>query len=135
MSIRIRTSMEKSLEDFLIFNGYSVELLTSSVLKAVKDTELPVFINFDEKQLFFEVDLGNIEAYASKELYFNLLDLNTEILPVSLGFNNTKKNDPRLVLVESREVKNLDDNEVMEVLTALELAAYKVESLLESVVK
>lgn len=135
MDIKIRSTIENSFEDFLLFHDYSVEKLSDSVYKVVKENEFPVFLNIDKEQIFFEVDLGNIESIASKDLYFKMLDLNTEILPVSLGINNCKEDDPRLVLVESREVKNLDDNEVLKVFSSLELAVDRVEALLESIIK
>lgn len=134
MDIKIRSTIENSFEDFLLFHDYSVEKLSGTVFKVAKENEFPVFLNIDKDQIFFEVDLGNIESIASKDLYFKLLDLNTEILPVSLGINNCKEDDPRLVLVESREVKNLDDNEVLKVFSSLELAVDRVEALLESII-
>jgi hypothetical protein len=61
--------------------------------------------------------------------------LNTEILPVSIGINSTNASDPRLVLVESRETENLDDNEMLNVFTALEIAVDKVEGVLKEYLK
>ena len=63
------------------------------------------------------------------DLYFKLLDVNTEILPVSVGINTTN-GDNRLVLVESREYEHLDDNEILSVFDAFELAVDKIEALL-----
>ena len=71
-----------------------------------------------------------MSGVASELLYFKLLDLNTEILPVSVGIDLTKEDDPRLVLVESREVSNLDENELLSVFNAFELACDRVETVL-----
>ena len=66
------------------------------MFRVSREDELPVFVKVDDKNIYFEVDLGNISEIASKELYFKLLDLNTEILPVSFGINNSHSEDPRL---------------------------------------
>ena len=79
----------------------------------------------------FEIYLIFGNRSQSKDFYFKLLDLNTEILPVSLGINSANPDDPRLVLVESREISNLDENEVLSVFDSLELATDKVEELLQ----
>jgi hypothetical protein len=50
---------------------------------------------------------------------------------VGFGINNTNPEDPRLVLIESRETGSLDDHEMLSVFAALELAADKAETLLE----
>ncbi len=129
-NINIRKSSNANLFEFLESKGYNIDLLDENVSCLSKDDELPIFIMLDGNNLFFEVDLGNISEIATQELYFKLLDLNSEILPVSLAFNSTNKEDVRLTLVESREVENLDDNELLSTLTALEVASDKVEILL-----
>lgn len=134
MNFTVKTRTESSFEDFLQLNDYALEKIAGNVYRAEKAGELPVFLNITEDQIFFEVDLGNISTMASEELYFKLLDLNTEILPVSFGINNSNPEDPRLVLVESRETKDLDDNELLSVFTALELAVDKAEEFLQKYV-
>ena len=131
MNIQIRSVKNFDLQEFLLLNNFSVETINDHILSVSRDEELPVFLHFDELQIYFQLDLGNVESLASKDFYFKLLDLNTEILPVSLGINSTNADDPRLVLVESREISNLDENEVLSVFDSLELATDKVEELLQ----
>ena len=133
--IIIRNELETPLMEFLQANDFFIEQVTDSILRVNRSGELSVFLNVGEKSIYFEVDLGNISEIASEEVYFKLLDLNTEILPVSLGINSTNTDDPRLVLVESRETANLDENEVLSVFDALELAVDKVEELLSGYMK
>ncbi len=133
--ITIRNELETPLMEFLQSNDFFVEQVTDNILRVNRSGELPVFLNVAEKSIYFEADLGNISEIASEELYFKLLDLNTEILPVSLGINSTNTDDPRLVLVESRETANLDENEMLSVFDALELAVDKVEELLSGYMK
>lgn len=128
--ITIQRHRNVSLVELLNEQGFQIETLAGSVIKAVKSGELPVFMQINDGQIYFEVDLGNVQDIADQALYFNLLDLNTEILPVSIGINNTNPQDPRLVLVESRELENLDDNELLNVFAAFELAVDKVTPIL-----
>jgi hypothetical protein len=133
--ITIRNELETPLMEFLQSNDFFVEQVTDNILRVHRSEELPVFLNVSEQSIYFEVDLGNVSEIANEELYFKLLDLNTEILPVSLGINSTEESDPRLVLVESRETTNLDENEILSVFDALELAVDKVEDLLSGYMK
>jgi len=128
--IIIKTQKHEELNRLLVMNDIQVEELDNDIIVATRETELPVYIKKGEKDIYFEVDLGNISSIASEELYFKLLDLNTEILPVSLGVNNTNPEDPRLVLVESRETGDLCADEVLSVFDALELATDRAEELL-----
>jgi hypothetical protein len=72
---------------------------------------------------------------ASADLYVKLLELNTQVLPVSFGIDNTQEEDPRLVLVESREFSDLNDDEFLSVFDALELAVDKAENLLSNYIE
>jgi hypothetical protein len=126
----VTSSMKEDLVSFLEFNEFSVTALPNDVYRVERDGELPVFINIEDGHIYFEIDLGNISAVATEKLYHDLLDLNTEILPVAFGLNRTNPDDPRLVLVESREAENLDSNEILRVFTSLELAVDRAETLL-----
>lgn len=128
--IIVKTQNHEELNRLLVLNDIQVEELDNDIIAATREDELPVFIKKGDKDIYFEVDLGNISAIASQELYFKLLDLNTEILPVSFGINNSNPEDPRLVLVESRETGDLSAEEVLSVFDALELATDRAEALL-----
>tara|TARA_B110000003_G_C16201134_1_gene359400 strand:+ start:54 stop:467 length:414 start_codon:yes stop_codon:yes gene_type:complete len=131
-NVIIKIEKKEEISRFLSLNGFDVENLDNDVFRISRENELPVFVKVDDKNIYFEVDLGNISEIASKELYFKLLDLNTEILPVSFGINNSNTEDPRLVLVESRETSDLNDDETLSVFDALELAVDKAEALLKA---
>ena len=128
--VYVITRKQEELERFLGMNGFTVEDLGDSIYKVTREDELPVFLNVTENTLYFEVDLGNYSHVADKDFYFKLLDMNTEILPVSFGINNTNPDDPRLVLAESRVTGDLNEHELLSVFDALELAVDKAEALL-----
>ena len=125
----IHSSRSFPFTEYLTLNGFEVETLEDSIFRVVRDSELPVYISITEESLFFEVDAGSIANIASAELYKELLELNTEILPVSFGIDDTGEG-PRLLLVESRVFGDLSENELLSVFTALELAVDRAEALL-----
>jgi hypothetical protein len=134
-NILIKLKREEELPRFLESHGFTVEELDHSVMRIERDDELPVFLKVGDQQIFFEVDLGNIDEIISSELLLSLLALNTEILPVSVGLDTTDTADRRLVLVESRETADLSDQEFLSVFDALELAVDRVTNLLSSSIK
>ena len=128
--ILIKLQREDELARFLESNGFTVEELSNDVFRIQRDDELPVYLKVGEKQIYFEVDLGNIESILTQDLLLSLLALNTEILPVSAGLDTSNPEDRRLVLVESRETGDLNDQELLAVFDALELAVDRVTELL-----
>jgi hypothetical protein len=128
--ILIETKRKEDLVGFLQYADFQVEELGDNVFRVTRTSELPVYLKVLDNSIYFEVDLGNISSIADTNLYFELLDMNTEILPVSFGINNTNKDDPRLVIVESRDLNDLCDQELLSVFDALELAVDKAETLL-----
>ncbi|MBN1970854.1 MAG: hypothetical protein JXR48_19035 [Candidatus Delongbacteria bacterium] len=132
--IQIRTATHMNLNDFLLLKGFHVEQISDFIFKVEKSDEIPVFVNVGKETLFFLVDLGSISEFGCEDLYFRLLDINTEIIPVSVGVDSSS-GDKRLVLIESREVRNLDDNEILSVFNSLEIAADKIEILLSEYLK
>ncbi len=128
--VLIKLQREDELAHFLESNGFTVEELSNDVFRVQREDELPVFIKVDDKQIYFEVDLGNIESILSQNLLLSLLELNTEILPVSTGLDTSNSDDHRLVLVESRETGDLSAHELLSVFDALELAVDRVTELL-----
>lgn len=128
--IIIHTDNQEELTHFLLNNNFEIEDLGEDIILVSREDELPVFPKVDQDTLFFEVDLGNLNDFEVENLQFKLLDLNTEILPVSFGVNNTNPDDPRLVLLESRQTRNINDHELLGVFDALELAVDRTESLI-----
>lgn len=128
--VLIKLQREEELPRFLEIHGFTVEALSNDVFRVQRDDELPVFLKIDNNQLFYEIDLGNIDEVLSQDLLVSLLSLNTEILPVSVGIDQSNPADRRLVLVESRETGDLSDQELLSVFDALELAVDRVSALL-----
>ena len=127
---KIKLQREEDLSRFLQLHNFHVEDLGENVLRVEREDELPVFLKVDDAQIYFEVDLGNVDEIASLDFYATLLDLNTEVLPVSFGLDTSNKEDVRLVLVESRETGDLCDDEILSVFDALELAVDRAQEVL-----
>ncbi|WGK68785.1 hypothetical protein P0082_09890 [Candidatus Haliotispira prima] len=136
MDVTVRSSTRQGLSEFLEDQDYLVESLSPHIL-AVKSVGGPtVYIAQQHHEegigrLYFELSLGllgNLEQNAP--VLFKLLDLNSEITPVSVAVNS-EDGQPRLCLVESLESGNLDNNEVLSVLEAMGLACLRVQQLLD----
>ena len=127
---KIKLQREEDLSRFLQLHHFHVEDLGENVLRVQREDELPVFLKVDEAQIYFEVDLGNVDEVATIEFYATLLDLNTEVLPVSFGLDTSNPEDVRLVLVESRETGDLCDDEILAVFDALELAVDRAQEVM-----
>ena len=134
-NILIRDLRYSTLEDFLNDKDFFVEKVSENIFKVNRSQEQPVYLNRQDNTIYFSIDLGGIKDLGSESCYFKLLDLNTEILPVSIGIDTTEASDPRLVLVESREFSNIDSNELLSVFDAFEIAVDKVEGLLSEFIK
>ena len=134
-NITISTKNVDNLRDFLQLHGFEVNHMQDSVYKVVREDELPVYIHVGKESIYFELDLGNVESFASLEFYRSLLEMNPQIQPVSFAINQTNPDDPRLVLVESRVTVDLCSDEVLSIFDALELASDKAESMLQPYLK
>jgi uncharacterized protein YjfI (DUF2170 family) len=132
-NIIVHSKKEEDLLRFLNMNNFIVQELDETILRVQRSEELPIFVKLGEQTIYFEMDLGSVKELASENFYFKLLELNTEIIPVSFGINNTNQGDPHLVLVESRESSDLDAHELLSVFDALELAADRAEKLFQSI--
>lgn len=130
-SVKIREIQHFSLEEFLLNNDFFIEYTDNTVTKVTRTGEEPVYITKNSNTLVFEADLGSIEEIKSEGLYGSLLRLNTQILPVSVGINRID-NEDRLVIIESRELGSLDKDELLSVFDAFNIAARKIESLLQN---
>ncbi len=129
-NVTIKITKMNSLIGFLDTVGFAIEALDNGGYRVQRKDQLPVFVNTTGNQLYFEIDLGNISDIASQELYFKLLELNTTLLPVGFAICNKNPDDPRLLLVESREKSELSDIELLSVFDALEYAVKQAEILL-----
>ena len=134
MSVKIKLQKEEPLDTFLELNGFAVEDLGNQVYRVQREDELAVFLKLDSDRIFYEIDLGPVAEVATQEVLYKLLDLNTEILPVSFGIDSSNPEDARLVLVESRETGDMNDQELLAVFDALELAVDRAEEVLAGVV-
>ena len=131
MNIKVNVNKKIKLIDFLIEKDFFIESLEANVYKVSKQDSIDVFMKQINNTLFFEMTIGELNEIKSEALLFQLLHLNTEILPVSIGIDTSVNKEGVLVLVESREIENLDDNELLSVFEALEIASTKIEILLK----
>ena len=135
IDVKVKQIQTESIVDFLQARDYFVETADDNVLRVYRPGDVDVYVHLSDRVLTFEMDVGEVQSFSGDDLYFKLLDLNTEILPVSVGIDSTSVDKPRIVLIESREVSNLDDNELLSVFEAMEIASVRVEAMLSQYIK
>jgi uncharacterized protein YjfI (DUF2170 family) len=112
-----------SVQDFLEHEGYEVEEQQDGEVLVVTDEDgFTIFMVVTDIQIEFMVDIcGENDLQSDKllEAYRILLDQNTEILPTCYGIDTTERENPRVVLVDSLALENLDENELQLSLSSL----------------
>ncbi len=132
MNITVRSTVQQELAQFLEDHDYLVEQPSAQIL-AVKTIGGPsIYIACEAAgTLYFELSLGKLGALRQHAaVLYKLLDLNSEIAPVSVALNSEGP-EPELCLVERLESRNLDSNEVLAVLEGMGLACLRVQQLLD----
>ncbi|MBM3211925.1 hypothetical protein FJZ33_06890 [Candidatus Poribacteria bacterium] len=111
---KLNTKM--TLIEFLEQEGYKVEEKQGGNVLVISDEDgFTIFAVITDIQVEFMVDIcGERDLQSDKllEAYRMLLDQNTEILPTCYGIDTTDSANPRIVLVDSLALENLDVNEV-----------------------
>ena len=130
MQVNVKQYNCLDLKELLMYQSFHVEELGSDVLKVARVDEQAIFISYREHNLYFQVDLGALNEVKCPELLADLLDTNTEIVPISFGIDSTEAINPRLVLVASLLTVDLSDEEVLMVIDAMELATDRAEEVL-----
>ncbi|TDT72301.1 hypothetical protein EV215_0089 [Hypnocyclicus thermotrophus] len=131
--ISIRQVVNFNISEILIENGYNYESINDSVaLVTLKDIDTKTIIVKQDNILFIQQEIINLNQLKEDlTLYKKLLDLNTEILPVSIAIDSTDEKNQKLVINESLNITNLDVNEVLQVFEAIELALPKIFNIIK----
>lgn len=136
MNVFIKKTEFKKLEEVLIEKGFSIKEEKGVLFLQLSDFNTYIVIVENKGSLYFELDLIGINKIDEKiDFYKELLYLNTEILPISLGINSLEGTSNRLVLVESLSTENLDENEVLEVLDTIEINLPRILKLIDKYIK
>ena len=104
----------------------------------LENDELNIGSLITNEQIEFVIDLcgiNDLDKNKLQEIYEEILDENTEILPSSFGIDSGNPQDKRLVLVDSLAIENLDENELLLTLDALALNVINAYDLLEKYLK
>lgn len=117
---------------FLDEQGYSVS--TEDDILILQDEDgLNMFAVVDDTQVEFMVDLcslNDLDTSKLEEIYSNILDQNTEILPTCFGIDSSDPDDHHIVLVDSLATENLDANELLLALDSLAVNVVTAHELL-----
>ncbi len=132
--VLVRQVSEINLQNFLESHDYLVHEVKPNIYKISRD-QIDVFLIVEEKNIFFELEVGDLAEIEGLEIYQEILNLNTEVLPVSFGLDTKTNNSKRLLILESRERENLDENEILSVFESIEIALFKIQKLLTKYIK
>ena len=117
---------------FLDEQGYSVS--TEDDILILQDEDgLNMFAVVDDTQIEFMVDLcslNDLDTSKLEEIYSNILDQNTEILPTCFGIDSSDPDDHHIVLVDSLATENMDANELLLALDSLAVNVVTAHELL-----
>ena len=111
-----KLNTKDSIKEFLEQEGYKVTEQGSGDVMLISDEDgFNIFSVITDTQIEFMVDIcGEKDLQQDKllEAYRMLLDQNTEILPTCYGIDSSESGNPRIVLVDSLPLENLDQNEL-----------------------
>ena len=131
-----KLNTKTGITTFLSDQGYNITDQGDVLL--LENDELNIGGLITGEQIEFVIDLcgiNDLDQNKLQEIYEQILDENTEILPSSFGIDSGDPKDKRLVLVDSLAIENLDGNELLLALDALALNVIDAYDLLEKYLK
>ena len=131
-----KLNTKTGITTFLSNQGYNITDRGAVLL--LENDELNIGSLITNEQIEFVIDLcgiNDLDKNKLQEIYEEILDENTEILPSSFGIDSGNPKDKRLVLVDSLAIENLDENELLLTLDALALNVIDAYDLLEKYLK
>ena len=131
-----KLNTKTGITTFLSNQGYNITDRGAVLL--LENDELNIGSLIANEQIEFVIDLcgiNDLDKNKLQEIYEEILDENTEILPSSFGIDSGNPQDKRLVLVDSLAIENLDENELLLTLDALALNVIDAYDLLEKYLK
>lgn len=131
-----KLNTKTGITTFLSNQGYNITDRGAVLL--LENDELNIGSLITNEQIEFVIDLcgiNDLDKNKLQEIYEEILDENTEILPSSFGIDSGNPQDKRLVLVDSLAIENLDENELLLTLDALALNVINAYDLLEKYLK
>ncbi len=127
METSVNVRIKRTVEEVLLANGYLSELQSNNIiLVSLKNIQAKLIIIEEGQKLYFQLDVLPInEIYEDVNIYKELLKLNYDIVPLSMAIDATDLEDNILIITTTLEVENLDENELMNVITNFEDAIEK----------
>lgn len=128
----LKLNIQVDITVFLDEQGYSV-VPEDDILIIQDEDGLNIFAMVDETQIEFMVDLcsvNDLDTSQLEDIYGNILDQNTEILPTCFGIDSSDPDDNHIVLVDSLTTENLDANELLLALDSLAVNVVTAHELL-----
>jgi len=118
-----KINKKESILEFMKQEGFEVkEDKVGEILILTDEDDFTIFSAITNTQIEFMVDIcgeNDVKPELLLKAYRMLLDQNTEIQPSCYGIESNNINNPRIVLVDSLAIENLDENELRLSLSSL----------------
>ena len=136
-NLKVRQIVNYGVLEILLDNGYNCEIKSEDLmLVTLKEIDTKVILIKEGDTLIIQQELVGIKELAEDiKLYKELLDFNTEILPVSIAIDSTNEENPKLVINESLNIENMDSDELIRVFEAIEIHMPKVVNIIKKYTK
>jgi len=134
MQTKVNVRLKRSLEEVLLTYGYLCEHQNENInLVSLKNIDVKLIIIEQEGKLYFQLDILGVEDLEDDvKLYKELLNLNYEIVPLSVAIDKTEEENQILILNTALEGENLDENELIKTIHNFEDSVEKIILLLKS---
>lgn len=133
METQVNVKLKRNIEEVLLSYGYLCEIQNSNIiLVGLKNIEAKLIIIEQEGKIYFQLDIIPFdEIVETLEFYKELLQLNYDIVPLSIAIDKSMENDQVLILTTALEGENLDENELIKIIHSFEEAVESVIMLLK----
>lgn len=110
--------------------GWQVTPLPAGMLDLTDERGTRLTLALTEDSIHFQAEAGQVPTALARHIYRELLALNTQILPLSIGLDRGSRDTHRLLILESRDRSILGREELGVVLRAYQSAVDAAKALI-----
>lgn len=120
------------LKQVLVDNDYDVEVYEKNYYVKLKSRNEVIKLYEKDNFLYFVCVIEKIANLVDeRDLYKRMLELNVDIVPISIGIDSKNIEDARIVIIESLATENLDENEIINVIESFEKNIPQIKKIID----
>ncbi|MBI1292687.1 AAA domain-containing protein [bacterium] len=120
---------DAELHAWLSEEGWGIGELGGGRLELYDNSDTRLVISMMPEALYFQSEAGQVPPAVARHIYRELLALNTQILPLSIGLDRGSAEMHRLLVLESRDRSIMSREELSTILRAFHSAVQATRSL------